>query len=752
MFVPVMAKDDVKKSATLNAFFAPKKTSKGGATPSAPKRPSEEAPKDATVAKKPKPAAKTEAPATTDGQWTGAVPYAAVAASFQRIEATTKRLEIQAIVCELLEAVIARAPNDLEAILFLLCNKVAPAFENLEMGIGDSLLQKAIARAFGKEVKKVKSEYETEGDLGLVAEDARKKQRFLGFGSKPKPLQAAHVLKTYREICAISGSKSGDQKMGKMQKLMVAATPTEAKYVTRGLQGKLRIGLAETSVLMGFAHALVRAPPTNALKYEADHLKDELDSDEKLPSIARDTTGAQAALALKIDARRGLEGSALGKKRLSKEDRVISAEAVVKQCYAEAPSYNTLCQGALSTPLWDLHKKCALGVGVPVFPMLAKPTKSVGEVLKRLSGKAFTCEHKYDGERFQAHLTADGAVRVFSRNLQDTTKKWPEVAKVLREACASTMTSFVLDAEVVAVDTTTGALLPFQRLSTRKKEVTEGESGGPAVIVMAFDLLLLNGESLLRSTLRERRTKLHASFNAVKHGFAFADAVDVDGDGDDVVAAEKIQQALEEAIVAKSEGLMVKTLDDNATYSPSKRSLNWLKLKKDYLDGVGDSLDLVVVGAYTGRGKRTGVFGAYLVACLDAETGDLQSVCKIGTGFSDEDLKTFYEQSQPLIIPKKASNVICGDGLIQDIVWLEPKMVWEVQVADLSLSDTHKGALGRVNAGRGIGLRFPRLLRAREDKNADQATTSDQVLEMYLNQDSVKGTAAADDDDDGGYL
>ena len=107
------------------------------------------------------------------------------------------------------------------------------------------------------------------------------------------------------------------------------------------------------------------------------------------------------------------------------------------------------------------------------------------------------------------------------------------------------------------------------------------------MIVLAFDLLLLNGESLLRNTLRERRTKLHASFKAVKHGFAFADSVDVDGDGDDVVASEKIQQALEEAITAKSEGLMVKTLDDNATYEPSKRSLNWLKLKKDYLDGVG---------------------------------------------------------------------------------------------------------------------------------------------------------------------
>ena len=160
-----MAKDEPqKKSATLQAFFKPKPTQKKKAETPAVKRPSEDT-SDATAAKKPKPApvAKAEPATNADGQWTGQVPYAAVAATFSRIEATTKRLEIQAIVCELLEQTIARAPNDLEAILFLLCNKVAPAFDNLEMGIGDSLLQKAIARAFGKEVKNVKSAYEREG-------------------------------------------------------------------------------------------------------------------------------------------------------------------------------------------------------------------------------------------------------------------------------------------------------------------------------------------------------------------------------------------------------------------------------------------------------------------------------------------------------------------------------------------------------------------------------------------------------------
>ena len=120
--------------------------------------------------------------------------------------------------------------------------------------------------------------------------------------------------------------------------------------------------------------------------------------------------------------------------------------------------------------------------------------------------------------------------------------------------------------------------------------------------------------------------------------------------------------------------------------------------------------------ASIGRGERTGVFGAYLCACLDADTGDLQSVCKIGTGFSDEDLKTLDAQARAMVLPAKPRHVKCGDALEHDITWIEPKLVWEVQVADLSLSDTHKGALGRVKEGRGIGLRFPRLLRSRDDK------------------------------------
>ena len=662
-----------------------------------------------------------------EGDWPGgAVPYSFVASTLDAVEATTKRLEIQRLTCTALGRVMRGAPGDLEAVLFLLCGKVAPAYENLELGVGDSLLQKAIANAFGRDARKVKEDYEAAGDLGAVAAAARAKQRTLGFGAKPAPLTVRGVWGHFRDLAKIEGSKSATLKTSKIQRLIVAASPNEAKYIIRGLQGKLRVGLAESTVIVSLAQAaaalVVERKPPCADGGEDCHL--------------------EAARRLRDES------------TLAEEVRLELAVECVRAAYAESPSYGAVARAVLAKPLWAVHGACSLKVGTPVYPMLAKPTKSVDEVLKRLEGVALTCEHKYDGERVQCHLFESGKARVFSRNLQDTTQKWPELQGVLREAAAARgVKTAILDAEIVAVDRASGDLLPFQRLSTRKKQEDDPDKVTVPVIVEAFDLLYLNGQSLIRLPLEERRRLLRLNFTTSENRFGFAASADVEAAEDPFLAAEQIQVALEAAVAAKSEGLMIKTLGD--TYEPSRRSLNWLKLKKDYLSSAGDSLDLVVVAAYPGKGKRTGHFGAYLLGARDADSGDLQTVCKLGTGFSDEDLADFDAQCRPLVIPAKPRNVLAGDDLAKDAVWIEPELVWEVRFADLSLSNVHKGALDRVEAGRGIGLRFPRLVRARPDKDKDCASDSDQVLEMYLNQESVKGAANGpgdDDDDMDGYL
>jgi DNA ligase-1 len=207
---------------------------------------------------------------------------------------------------------------------------------------------------------------------------------------------------------------------------------------------------------------------------------------------------------------------------------------------------------------------------------------------------------------------------------------------------------------------------------------------------------------------------------------------------------EEIQRLLEESVKASCEGLMVKMLDGTeSSYEPSKRSQNWLKVKKDYLSGVGDSLDLVVLGAYFGGGKRTGWFGAFLLACYNPTTQNFETVCNIGTGFSEAILE--IERPKPFYTHSSGNKD-------QPDVWFEPKYVWEVKTADLTLSPRYKAAADEVaGGGKGVSLRFPRFIKERDDKKPEEASTSRMIAEMYQRQDSVAKTKGPSADDDFEY-
>ena len=412
----------------------------------------------------------------------------------------------------------------------------------------------------------------------------------------------------------------------------------------------------------------------------------------------------------------------------------------------------------------NLHETCKLQPGVPLKPMLAKPTKSITEVLDRFEGKNFTCEYKYDGERAQIHYIAPDVIKdfptaastlkkddrglasIFSRNSEDLSKKYPDILARLDTWVKPGTKSFVLDCETVAWDLEKKKVLPFQQLMTRKRKDVKAEDVKVKVCVFAFDMLFFNGEATVAKPLRERRELLHQAFDTVEGEFSFAQF----GDTKDI---EEIQHLLDESVKASSEGLMVKMLDsEESGYEPSKRSRNWLKVKKDYLSGIGDSLDLVVLGAYFGKGKRTSVYGAFLLAAFNPSTQNYETVCNIGTGFSETVLEELHTQLEEHVIerPKPFYNhsSVKND---QPEVWFDARFVWEVKTADLTLSPRYRAAIHEMGVNKGISLRFPRFIKQRDDKKPDEATTTSAVAEMYRKQESVGNDMKAGVDDDFEY-
>ncbi|MFS7907146.1 putative DNA ligase (ATP) [Helianthus anomalus] len=303
------------------------------------------------------------------------VPFMFVVKVFDEISRVSGRIVITEMVCNMLRTVVRTTPDDLVAVVYLLANRIAPAHEGLELGIGDASLIKALAEACGANEAHIKKQYKELGDLGLVAKASRLSQPLM---RKPQPLTVAKVFDTFRVIAKESGKDSQDKKKNHIKGLLVAATDCEPQYLIRLLQTKLRIGLAEQTLLTPLGHAIFYT--------------------EKHPSPPA-CTGSPLEEAAKI----------------------------VKQVYSVIPVYDKIVPALLSGGVWDLPKTCCFSPGVPVGPMLAKPTKGVSEILDKFQNMEFTCEYKYDGERAQINYLEDGTVQIYNRNAERNTEKFPDV-------------------------------------------------------------------------------------------------------------------------------------------------------------------------------------------------------------------------------------------------------------------------------------------------------------------------------------
>mmetsp|Transcript_49615 Transcript_49615/g.91565 ORF Transcript_49615/g.91565 Transcript_49615/m.91565 type:complete len:783 (+) Transcript_49615:31-2379(+) len=646
------------------------------------------------------------------------VPFGAVSDALKEIEdlkgsGKGSRKTMTVVLTNLFRILQYSRPEDLGATIYILCNKVAPDYEQAELGVGDGILVKTMCEVFGRSEAHMKNMLASgeAKDLGEVALMSRVSQKML---MRPPALTIEKLFSELKSIANSSGKDSQKVKKEKIQKMLVASRGEEAKYIARMLQAKLRIGIQIPTVLQAIAYAFVLTPPAGSGPNCGA-------KDKVVADIRKDK-----------------------KKSSGWENSMVAMEASVRQAFSEMPNWDKLIWALQAGhDASTLATTCHISLGVPVKPMLAKPSKGLGEVAERLGGKRFTGEWKYDGERAQIHVVSKDNILIYSRNSENMTEKYPDVIQVVKDTLRPEVSSCIIDSELVAYDQVNQKILPFQILSTRGRKNISIEDIKVNVCIYAFDCMLHNDRPLVKETLESRREQLLQLLQETPGKVQFATRKNFED-----FTEEEVQTFLDEAIAGSCEGLMLKTLSENATYEPSKRSLNWLKLKKDYLDGTGDSIDVVPIGAFYGKGKRTGAYGAFLLAVYDPESEEYQTVCKAGTGFSDEDLSAHHAFFSSRTRPNAEANYNVTDRLTPD-VWLEACQVWEIKAADLSISPVHTAAIGIKADGKGIGLRFPRFLRIREDKSPEDSTGPDQIVEMFEAQASVgkDGGAAMGDDD-----
>lgn len=356
--------------------------------------------------------------------------------------------------------------------------------------------------------------------------------------------------------------------------------------------------------------------------------------------------------------------------------------------------------------------------GHPVRPMLAQRLTTSEEILAKLGGVC-AAEYKYDGERVQAHRL-DGKVVLFSRRLENITEQFPDAVELLQHGLRPRRA--ILEAEIVAVDPESGELRPFQELMQRRRKYGIEEAARRIPVgLFCFDLLYGEEGDLTRRPYLERRRALE---RAIKPGDRLQLAT-----WKLVRSVEELDAFFEQAVADGCEGVLCKSVAEDAVYQAGARGWLWIKHKREYRTELQDTLDLVVVGAFYGRGRRSGTYGALLVAAYDPSEDTLRTFCKVGSGFSDEDLAQLPQRLRPYQVDRRPPRV---DSKLEPDVWFHPALVLEVVGAEITLSPTHTVAWSRVKEGAGLALRFPRFTgRYRDDKRPEDATTVDEIWELY---------------------
>ena len=370
----------------------------------------------------------------------------------------------------------------------------------------------------------------------------------------------------------------------------------------------------------------------------------------------------------------------------------------------------------------DEIKKFKISLFSPIRPMLADRVQSEKDVIKKMP-EQFVAEYKLDGERVQIHKQSDKIV-LFSRRLENITQYYPDIVERIGKTL--NVNEGVFEAEIVPINENTGEFLPFQELMhrRRKHKLDKAVSQYP-ITVNFFDVLYYDKKDCLNLECSERRKILEQ----IVHEDNFSKLVPMLF----VKNENEVEDFLENSINAGCEGLMLK--DPSAPYRAGMRGSNWLKLKREYRNELGDSLDLIVIGAYFGRGRRTGLYGTLLLATYNPEKDNLPSICKVGTGFTDESLDQLYQILSNKVTLKKNPRIVSE---MEADIWFEPELVLEIVASEITLSPIHKTGLDLIRKSSGFALRFPKFTgKIRYEKAVEDASTGEEVFALYKRQSKI---------------
>jgi len=576
---------------------------------------------------------------------------------YERLEATSKRLEMRDILVELFKEC---EPGEAGKIAYLTLGQLYPPHVGVELGVAEKLAIRALKLASGVEEHRVEEMLRRVGDLGLVAEQVlsmRRGQLILSMDE----LTVEGVYSQLERIARLVGEGAMDMKVRTLSGLLAQASPKEAKYLIRLVTGKMRLGVADMTIIDAMA---------------------------ALTGVSRD----QIERAYNLCSDIGLVVS------------VVKAEGL------------------------EGLSRMGIKVGTPVRPMLAERLTSAEEILEKLGGEGLA-EYKYDGERMQVHKL-ESQVLIFSRRQENITSQFPDVVHMCRSRLKARIA--IVECEAVAYDPDTGDMLPFQELMHRRRKYgIERAAQLYPVSLFFFDALYIDGESLIDLPLLERRKRLENVLDAVE-GFRLTEATLV---SDPVSLDRFMLKAVEEGC----EGVIVKDVSLRSVYRAGARGWLWIKYKRSYVSKLTDTLDLVVVGAFYGKGRRSGKIGTLLMAAYDPESDVFKTVCKVGTGFKDEDLEYLTKTLEPLSLDRRPGRV---ESIMEPDIWVKPQLVLEVVGDEITLSPVHTCGWGSITRDAGLAIRFPRFTgRYRDDKSPEDATTVREIIEMYKSQ--LKAITAA---------